>query len=153
MAITTTKKSPVASPSVRVAGFWELGWNTPIKEIELWEYPLRDFGVETLYMTPITGIQSSFVQERASLEEILEENKDLKIVFCDERAEASLVDFKHPKDALYVFGKANFSPLLGLMRKGDLAVKIDTVENKGMLWPHQAASIILYDRFLKWQQR
>lgn len=102
-------------------------------------------------MTPITGIQSSKVQERASLEEILEENKDFTVVFCDERAETSLADFKHPPKALYVFGRANFSPLLSFKRKGDLAVKIDTVENKGMLWPHQAAAIILYDRFLKWQ--
>lgn len=138
---------------VKIAGFWELGWNTPIKEIELWEFLLREFGVETFYMTPITGIRSSFVQERASLEEILEENKDFKIVFCDERAEISLVDFKHPSKALYVFGKANFSPLLVYKKEKDLAVKIDTVENKGLLWPHQAASIILYDRFLKWQLR
>lgn len=55
------------SPIVKVAGIWELGWNTPIKEIELWEYPLRDFGVDAFYMTPITGIQSQFVQEASRL--------------------------------------------------------------------------------------
>lgn len=137
--------------SVRVAGLWELGWNTPIKEIELWEYPLRDFGVDTLYMVPITGIRSRFVQERASLEEILEESHGCRIVFVDERAERSLAKFDHPPNALYVFGKANFSPLLSYKREGDLAIRIDTIANKGLLWPHQAAAIVLHDRFLKWR--
>ena len=49
---------------VRIAGFWELGWNTPIKEIELWEYPLKDFNVDKFYMTPITGIDSPYVIEK-----------------------------------------------------------------------------------------
>jgi hypothetical protein len=48
---------------VVVAGMWELGWNTPIKEIDLWRYPLKDFGVDRFYMTPISGIESKKVIE------------------------------------------------------------------------------------------
>jgi len=135
--------------NVRVAGMWDLAWNTPIKEIDLWEYPLRDFGVETHFMCPITGIDHS-VEERQDIQTILDENKGYKVVFCDEKAETTLKDFKHPRKALYVFGRANFSPFLSLKRKNDLSLKIETVRPEGgMLWGHQAISIILYDRLMK----
>lgn len=134
-----------------IAGLWELGWNTPISEIELWHLMLRDFGVDEFFMTPISGIKSNHVTEKASLEEIIEANKDKTIVFVDERAETELSDFEHPKNALYVFGKANFSPLLGMKKDNHLSVRIDTNQDKGLLWPHQAASIILYDRRKTWQ--
>lgn len=146
------KKNSKNKPKVVIAGIWELGWNTPIKEIELWEYPLRDFSVDAFYMTPVTGIESQFIHERNTMEEILKENKDLKVVFVDEKGEAPLKTFKHPKKALYVFGKASLSAMIAYGKKGDLSVKIETIANGGMLWPHQAAAIILYDRLKKsWQ--
>ena len=61
------KTTPPRPEIVKVASYWELDWNTPIKEIDLWRYPLQDFGVETFYMTPITGIESKFVEERPSM--------------------------------------------------------------------------------------
>lgn len=136
--------------SVIVAGMWDLAWNTPIKEIDLWRYPLQDFGVDKHYMTPITGIQNRHVEERASLEEILEENKHHKLIFCDERAKTELRSFKHPGKALYIFGRANYSPLLSMKGENDLELRIETPHDKGgLLWGHQAAGIILYDRFMK----
>jgi hypothetical protein len=153
--MSSIKKTPPSTkkkqaPQVAVAGIWELGWNTPIKEIDLWEYPLREYGVDKLYMTPISGIDNNAVIEKASLEEILAEHRGWKVVFCDERAKTTLKHFNHPKKALYVFGKANFSPFLSLKRPQDLAVKIESsAPEGGMLWPHQAAAIILYDRLLK----
>ena len=135
--------------SIKIAGMWDLAWNTPIKEIELWEYPLKDYGVETHYMVPITGIAKK-VKERSSLEEIIKENPDYKVIFCDERATTELKNFKHPKKALYIFGKANYSPFLSLKRKNDLELRVETPHPRGgLLWGHQTASIILYDRFIK----
>ena len=134
--------------SVIVAGHWDFGWNTPIMEIDLWKFPLRDFGVTDFYMCPISGIQGK-VKERKNIQEILEENSEYTAIFCDERSEKSLITFKHPENAIYIFGKANFSPFLSLKREKDLSVKIDTLDNKGLLWGHQAASIILYDRMIK----
>ena len=134
--------------SIIIAGHWDLGWNTPIMEIDLWKFPLQDFGVSELYMCPISGIQGK-VKERKNIEEVFEENSDHTVIFCDERANTSLINFQHPEKALYVFGKANFSPFLSLKREQDLSIKIDTKENKGLLWGHQAVSIILYDRLLK----
>ena len=135
-------------PIVKIAAFWELAWNTPIKEIDLWQYPIRDFGIETFYMVPISGIESRRVIERSSLEEIIEENSELDIVYVTEGGKTNLVEFVHPENVLYIFGKTNYSPF-NTMGTGK-SVRIDTVKNKGMLWGHQAASIVLYDRMLKW---
>lgn len=138
--------------TVKIAGHWELGWNTPIKEIELWGFPLRDFGVNPMtdfFMCPVTGIQGK-VQERKTLDEILEENSDSTAIFCDERAQTTLSDFAHPENALYIFGRSNYSPFLALKREQDLSLKVETVREKGgLLWGHQAMSIILYDRMMK----
>lgn len=142
------------SSVVKVAGLWELGWNTPIKEIDLWEFPLRDFGVDKFYMSPVSGIDHSMVEERHSIEEVLKEAREIgtAVVFVDEKGTASLKDFHHPADVLYVFGKSGLNPLTAYGQKGDLSVVIETKVNGGILWPHQAAAIVLYDRFKKsWQ--
>lgn len=136
---------------IKVAGLWELGWNTPIKEMDLWEYPLREFAVDELIMSPVSGIKAR-VTEVASIEDAIANNPDLTPVFCHESAECSMTDFDHPENALYIFGKANCSPFNNLHKKvASQSVRIETPSNKGMLWPHQAASIVLYDRFTKWQ--
>lgn len=136
---------------IKTVGFWELGWNTPIKEVDLWEYPLRELGISQMYMSPISGIDNKYVKEMASLQEIFDENINLVRVYVDEHATVNLSDFIHPENALYVFGKNSFSPFISYGRPQDLSIKIPTVLNQGMFWSHQAASIILYDRFIKQQ--
>jgi hypothetical protein len=136
---------------VKVAGLWELGWNTPIKEMDLWEYPLREFNVSELIMSPVSGIKAK-VTEVPTIEEAIQNNPELVPVFCHEQGEYELSEFKHPEEALYIFGKANCSPFNNLHKpKGSLSLQVRTPSSKGMLWPHQAASIILYDRSQKWQ--
>ncbi len=137
---------------IHVAGLWELGWNTPIKEIELWDFMLRAFGVDEFHMTPITGISHrGITKEWATLQEILDHHRDLgfSIVFVDERGDIELQEFKHPDKALYVCGRANFSPLLGYATEEDKTVRVETLETRGLLWPHQALPVVLYDRRLK----
>jgi hypothetical protein len=133
---------------IKILGNWELGWNAPYTEYDLWEFPLREFEVYELMMVPITGVNRK-VTEFSSYEEALNapENENLTTVVCDERGQTDLRDFIHPKDALYIFGKANYSPLINIQATHSL--KISTPQNKGMMWPHQAACIILYDRYLK----
>ena len=48
---------------IKIAGLWELGWNTPIKEVEQWEFPLRDYGVDEFIMSPVSGISNNAVKE------------------------------------------------------------------------------------------
>lgn len=127
-----------------VAAPWEFGWNTPIKEYDLWHYPMREFGVDELAFTPISGIRKKGIREFPSIEELIN-YYDLPVIQCEEKGEQSLIEFSHPEGALYLFAKTS-NPLLHL---GYSSLKIETPLNKGMLWGHQAASIILYDRFLK----
>jgi len=132
---------------IKVAGMWELGWNTPIKEYDLWRFPMRDFGVDEWYMSPISGINKGNITEISTVRECIDINPDFIPVFVDENGSEDLVDFQHPKNALYILGKANGTT----MTESDVSVKIEIKEGKGLLWPHQAICIVLYDRVKKWQ--
>lgn len=129
--------------TVKVAGCWELGWLAPITEYDLWNFPLRDFGVDEWYMTPFSGIGRK-VTEIRDIREAVGLNPDLTPVYVDERGSAPLSDFTHPENALYILGKAGFSPI-----RDGLSVRVETASNSGLLWPHQAIGIVLYDRIVK----
>jgi hypothetical protein len=145
-----------------VAGHWELSWNTPIKEAELWNLPLRDFGVMDWYMWPVSGIQHNEerkvrLYERCSMHEILEEMSHLPHVYVEpfnrafpQYVPVSLIDFEHPTDVMYVFGSAHYNPVTyNTMREQDFMVAIPTAGNNGVLWPHQCFVTIMYDRMMK----
>lgn len=141
---------------IQVAGNWELSWNTPIKEAELWNLPLRDFGVTDWWMWPVSGIrqneQSVTLHERHSIDDILHENEHLTWVFLEPGGD-SLHEFNHPQDVMYVFGSAHHNPVArGLPRTGDKVITLPTINNDGVLWPHQVLVTLLYDRLVKsWQ--
>lgn len=143
---------------IKVAGLWELGWNTPLAESYLWQFVLRDFEIFDWYMAPISGVthtesgQGLKLIEYTSMQSILDEHTERR-VFVDEMGETDLREFEHPEDAIYVFGNAGQSPMhQGFLREGDLSVRIPTVQNKGVLWPHQCLLAVMYDRIVKgWQ--
>lgn len=148
---------------IKVVGNWELSWNTPIKEAELWNFLLRDFQISEWYMWPISGIKHSEdhsvnLHERQTLEEVLEENKDIPHVYVEPYNPAfpdikpqDLREFEHPEDVLFIFGTAHFNPATRA-REQDKILMVPTIENKGVLWPHQCLAVILYDRLVKgWQ--
>ncbi len=133
-----------------VAGMWELGWNVPINEINLWKFLLRDFNIKEFYMSPITGIKNDFVNEVDNILDVINLYKNYKTILIDEGGDINLKDFKHPSnDCIYLFGKANSNFPKELYT--DYKVSISTNLNAGLLWPHQAAGIILYDRLIKCQ--
>lgn len=133
---------------VIVASIWEYGWNTPIKEFDLWHYPLKDFGVDEFAMTPISGIRlNNKVKEFNSVEDIVK-HYGIPVIICEETGETTLEEFKHPEDALYLFNRTSGGKL---PVNANYSIRVETKLNKGLLWGHQAASIILYDRFKKWQ--
>lgn len=131
---------------VEVGGLWEMGWSAPITEADLWEMVLRSYGVERLNMTPVSGIDKRWISEYHSMDELIE-SRDLTPVFIDENGETELSDFEHPENALYVLGKATYSPFQ-VMAQDHLSVRIDC-PSMGMLWPHQALAVVLYDRSKK----
>lgn len=127
---------------VKVAGVWERGWITPIKEYDLWAFPLEEFQVDEFIMTPVSGIARD-VKEYISLEKAIVSNKKLTPVYVTEKGEFELEDFEHPLDALYIFGKVGFDP----SGPGN-SVRISTPNGTGGIWPHQAACIVLRHRWL-----
>jgi hypothetical protein len=137
---------------VKVAGIWEIGWNTPLAEADLWQFPLMDFGVDQWYMTPVSGIDRQEVTEVKELTQVIEHNPDLTVVFVDEKAPTPLKEFTHPPNALYILGRTSVNAMKLYQRPQDLAVSIETKpdhSNSGILWAHQAISIVLYDRLIK----
>jgi hypothetical protein len=145
---------------IRVAGHWEIGWNTPIKEAELWNFPLRDFGIKTWYMWPVTGIRHNEKQwvnliEKHKFEDILEINQDVPHIYlepynpCFKDVGIDLRELSHPEDVLYIFGSNHFNPVVGHKRAEDIMVTLPTIRNNGVLWPHQVLVALLYDRMIK----
>jgi hypothetical protein len=108
---------------------------------------MRSFDVERIAMTPVSGIDCRFLDEYKTIEELLIAKQYLTPVFVDENGAVELTDFVHPENALYIFGKANYAPF-GPLGAGHLSVRIDC-PLMGMLWPHQALSVIMYDRSKK----
>lgn len=134
---------------IKVIGMWELGWSAPITEIDLWQFPLREFQVDEFIMTPISGIKSKKVTEYGSILEALDDNDGIPVVFLDERGGTTLKEFEHPEDCIYVFGKASYSPFIDNATEDDWIVSVETPSDKGMMWPHQVATLVLYDRYRK----
>lgn len=147
-----------------IVGHWDLSWNTPIKEAELWALPMRDFEVTEWRMWPVSGIRNAEPEvnltEHPSLQDALVDLAHLPWVFMEPRQEvlnvtptSSLMAFDHPEDAVYIFGSAHYNPVAaGQSREGDAIVELPTIQNKGLLWPHQVLVTLLYDRLVKqWQ--
>ena len=108
---------------------------------------MTEFGVERMNATPISGIQKRWVHEYPTMAHLLDDRAHLTPVFIDENGTTELREFEHPKDALYVFGRYSYSPAIneGL---GGLTVRIGSAR-PGFMWPHQALSIVLYDRLCR----
>ena len=130
-----------------VGAVWEDGWFDNKNELNLWHFPMKDFGVDELAMTPIRGMNVNKVREFSTINEMVEYYK-LPIIVCTEDGDSELERFIHPENAIYLFNRTSGGNMSCVP---DFKLKIDTRLNKGMLWGHQAASIILHDRFKKWQ--
>lgn len=147
---------------IQVAGHWELGWNTPIKEIELWNLLLGEWGITNMYIWPVSGIKQHEhnlnLHERDSFKDIINDDgvKGLTRVYFEpynsfnqkERG-IDLREFEHPKNVLYIFGSNHFNPVIANKKEGDFVVQIPTIHNRAILWPHQCLAICCYDRLLK----
>jgi hypothetical protein len=137
---------------IKVASVWEHGWMYPLMEVDLWRMMLRSFNIDYFYMTPISGIRKyKNFKEVSSMEEILDKNKNLNKVFVSEKGDINLKEFDHPKNTLYIFNRSGGADTLRFKTNNDVSVFIETPNSKeiGLLWGHQACSIVLYDRFLK----
>jgi len=143
--------------AVKVAGIWETGWVSPREEYELWQHPLLEYGVDEICMSPVSGIKAGTIQtllvECPQIETFITNARaaGMTVVFIDEAATTELAAFTHPENVLYVCGRTSQSPYVSFFDagQGDEAVKISTAQNQGGLWAHQAATMVLHDRFMK----
>lgn len=144
--------------TVKVAGIWEQNWNVPLSESYLWTFPLREYQVMDWHMTPVTGIQHNEQHTEMTLSEhhtvddmINSLDESFVRVFVDETGDTLLHEFVHPENAVYIFGNAGTSPI-SHRREGDLAVRVATIANGSVMWPHQCLVAVLHDRLVKsWQ--
>ena len=141
---------------VKVAGLWELGWNSPLQESYLWDFPLREYGVEDWRMAPISGIKNNshltvkLTEYKTTHEMIRSLPDDYVKVFVDERGEIPLKEFEHPDKAVYIFGKVGESAMKNKnMKEEDISIVVETVHGRGVMWPHQCLVTVLHDRLIK----
>jgi hypothetical protein len=138
-----------------VLAHWEWRDMVPMTEAPMWNLPLRDFGIVDWRMIPVSGIRNG--ERKVTLLEFPTYGAALEVctlqrVFIEPRSPHEvpetmwLHDFEHPEECIYIFGSAHYNPAVMHRRPGDDVVSIKTVQDKGVLWSHQAAVITLYDR-------
>lgn len=135
--------------TVKCVGVWEQGWNTPIKEYDLWHFPMREYQVDEFIMTPISGIVAQQITEMVDVQAAIDANPTLTPIYVDEGSGQMLDTFVHPANCLYIFGKASYSPWIAHGSPANSSVKIATPADTALLWANQAAVIILNDRYVK----
>ena len=136
----------------------------PVMEAHQWNLALRDYGVSSWCMTPVSGVmhlEESRVKltEFHSYDDLLESCGDLHRVFIEPRTAHQnptttwLHEFEHPDDCVYCFGSAHLNPTLGRFRPFvDDVVSIKSVLDDGVPWATQCLMVVLYDRLVKsWQ--
>lgn len=127
---------------VVVGAVWEQGWFDQDTEVNLWKFPLRDLGVDEFAMTPILETKDKKVKQFYSVEQLVQ-HYSLPTIVCTEDGDIELEDFNHPENALYLFNRTSGGEL---PITPDYTLKIKTKLDKGLLWGHQAAAIILHNR-------
>lgn len=133
---------------IKVAGAWEHGWDlTTEAEYHLWNFPCRAYAVDEWYMAPISDMpdRGKLLTQVPSIEDAILLNPDLVPVFVEENGETDLLDFQHPSNALYIFGRAGYSAWRARGRKG-ISVRITVPVGIGMLWGHQCLPLVLQHR-------
>lgn len=134
---------------VVIAGLWELSWDTPMMEMRYWELLVRDFSVDKLHMSPISGIRNKWVEETKDIRESIAKYPDLKVVHVCEEGDVPLTEFVHPEKAIYLFGKGTYSPFNDMKTESDLSVRIEVPGKRGLLLAPVCAGILLHDRHIK----
>lgn len=143
---------------VKIAGCWDENI-LPSPAIEYnsrWKFLVRGFELEGIYMSPITGFMeehrtSSNIRDHVvELETIMDAvsiNPELVPVLVDECSPNKLQKFKHPEDAIYLFGRTGYS-IFGTWKGESVCVEYPG-QLSSYLQPDQAAAIVLYDRMMK----
>jgi hypothetical protein len=146
---------------IKVIGHWDI-WQKPTQEYTNWVFLVKHFGVDDFYMIPNTGLGLSLKNDQVDNIQYLYEiddindvigNIDFIPVILDENGDVELIDLVHPENAIYILGRVGYSPKENL-NTNIISVRIpswskDVNSSNGLLHPHQALAIVLYDREIK----
>lgn len=132
---------------IKVAGVWEHGWGLNAKiEYDIWHFALRTYAVDQWYMSPVMmPDKGRLLTQIDTVQDAIDQNPDFIPVFVDENGETDLLDFQHPENGLYIFGRNGQSPWKDYGRKG-VSVKISVPVHDGLLWGHQCVPLVLQHR-------
>lgn len=135
---------------IKIAGCWDerLIPSPTVEYKTRWKFLVLGFELDGIYMAPVTG--EDRVIEVEDIMEAVAANPDLTPVLVDECSPNHLQPFKHPQDAIYLFGRTGLS-FFGGWEGESVSIEYPG-ELSSYLQPDQAASIVLYDRMVKsWQ--
>jgi len=124
-------------------------------EQDQWSFVFSNFGITDIWERGFDGNKDlKIYQPTQKIELTSELPADVPIVLLAPqdgryiKGTVSLVDFEHPKDAIYYFGGSHMNPNKEEMdRLPDHYVYIPSVKYE--MYSHAAAYITLYDRLVK----
>ena len=91
--------------TVTLVGAWEKDWLNPKVEAFMWRQLCSAFTVDRLIMTPTLLSERTSVDQFDCMDTAIESAKG-EIVLLEPKGGQPLTEFKHPQDAVYVFGNA-----------------------------------------------
>jgi len=125
---------------ITLVGTWEHGWLDPKVELFMFRQLCAAYNVDRLVMVPKMLGRRTSVDQYDTIEEAIA-SCDGDIVLMEPNGDISLGDFKHPKKATYVFGKA----MISNRNQEGIKVRIDT-PSKTDMFAVNAAAIVLESR-------
>ena len=111
-------------------------------------YVMQAFEADTLCLIGAPDISMGYdivLKQYVTVEEMLAEFPNHKIVSFVGTANKTLQEYEHPKDALYLFGN-DYGDVPNVSED---KLRIDNSKNIKTLWSHNCVSIVLYDRSIK----
>jgi hypothetical protein len=147
---------------IKVVGCWDMWENAPQEYLIHWRFMVDHFGVDKFYMTPNSGLglelknnhneNLQFLYEKENIQEVIDENLDFNPIVIDENGDIELKDLVHPENGLYILGRVGYSPKDHFPNLTSVRIPSwskDSNSSLGLLHPHQALAIVLYDRLTK----
>lgn len=125
---------------ITLVGRWEHGWLDNRTEYFMWKQLCAAFAVDRLIMVDVSDNLRIPIEQYETMEEAIN-SCDGNIVLIEPKGDVLLNDFKHPENAVYVFGNAMNHNL----SQDGVTVKIDTPTMTDM-FACNAAAIVLADR-------
>lgn len=119
---------------MKFVAYKEDTWLDEITDRAMWTQLLRAFGYEKTDLLMVNDWDASYAG-------------GLPTVVFEQAAKTSLVDFVHPAECCYVFGKTNLNDLVTLVSPLHQVV-IPTPKDIS-LFGYEACAIALWDRHLK----